>query len=109
MRLSERCTCGASLTITTDTLTASSARQAIETGQATDQITTWRKLHAWCLPAATLGAIKPHGDVVYIARCPIHGLHGERTECFVCGGPVERVAMEPVPATSPVEGDDTHV
>lgn len=35
-------------------------------------------------------------DVVYIARCPTHGLHGERTECFVCGGPVERVAMVPV-------------
>ena len=35
--------------------------------------------------------------LVYIARCPEHGLHGERTECFVCGGPVERVAMTPAP------------
>jgi hypothetical protein len=32
-------------------------------------------------------------EVVYIARCPEHGLHGERTECFVCGGEVEQVAM----------------
>jgi hypothetical protein len=30
-------------------------------------------------------------EVVYIARCPVHGLHGERHECFICGGPVERV------------------
>lgn len=28
-----------------------------------------------------------------VARCPEHGLHGERTECFVCGGPVEQVRM----------------
>lgn len=34
-------------------------------------------------------------DVVTIARCPEHGLHGERTECFVCGGPVEQVRMVP--------------
>lgn len=32
---------------------------------------------------------------VNIARCPEHGLHGERPECFACGGPVERVAMVP--------------
>lgn len=30
-----------------------------------------------------------------IAYCPEHGLHGERQECFVCGGPVERVEMVP--------------
>jgi hypothetical protein len=30
---------------------------------------------------------------VSIARCPEHGLHGERDACFVCGGPVEQVAM----------------
>lgn len=30
------------------------------------------------------------------ARCPDHGLHGERAECFVCGGPVERVPFIPV-------------
>lgn len=34
--------------------------------------------------------------VVNIARCPEHGLHGCRTECFVCGGPVEQVPMVPV-------------
>jgi len=28
---------------------------------------------------------------VHIARCTEHGLHGERTECFVCAGPVEQV------------------
>ncbi len=31
--------------------------------------------------------------VVSIARCPEHGLHGERTDCFVCGGDVEQVRM----------------
>lgn len=30
---------------------------------------------------------------VCIARCDEHGLHGERTECFVCGGPVTQVPM----------------
>lgn len=34
---------------------------------------------------------------VNIARCPEHGLHGERDECFVCGGPVEQVRMVVVP------------
>lgn len=29
--------------------------------------------------------------VVYIAKCDEHGLHGEREECFTCGGPVEHV------------------
>lgn len=37
-------------------------------------------------------------QAVNIARCPEHGLHGERTECFVCGGPVEQVPMYPLPA-----------
>ena len=32
-------------------------------------------------------------EPVLIARCPEHGLHGERQECFVCGGPVEQVPM----------------
>jgi hypothetical protein len=30
---------------------------------------------------------------VDIARCPEHGLHGQREECFVCGGPVEQVPV----------------
>jgi hypothetical protein len=28
-----------------------------------------------------------------VAYCSEHGLHGERSECFVCGGEVEQVAM----------------
>lgn len=28
-----------------------------------------------------------------VARCDEHGLHGERTECFVCGGRVEQIPM----------------
>lgn len=36
-------------------------------------------------------------EAVLIARCPQHGLHGERDSCFVCGGPVEQVLMAPVP------------
>lgn len=33
---------------------------------------------------------------VTIARCPEHGLHGDREECFVCGGPVEQVRIVPI-------------
>lgn len=36
--------------------------------------------------------------VVTIARCAEHGLHGDRRECFVCGGDVDRVPMIPVEA-----------
>ncbi|HWF25166.1 MAG TPA: hypothetical protein VG275_06955 [Solirubrobacteraceae bacterium] len=32
-------------------------------------------------------------ELVNIARCPEHGLHGCRTECFFCGGPVDQVEM----------------
>ena len=39
---------------------------------------------------------------VNIARCPEHGLHGERTECFVCGRPVEQV---PMVEKAPVEAE----
>lgn len=35
------------------------------------------------------------GAPVLVARCPEHGLHGERTECYECGGPVEQIAMVP--------------
>jgi hypothetical protein len=34
-----------------------------------------------------------HGPIVYVARCPEHGLHGCRDSCFDCGGPVEQVPM----------------
>lgn len=36
---------------------------------------------------------KPPGSIVWIARCPVHGIHGERTECFECGRPVQQVPM----------------
>lgn len=29
----------------------------------------------------------------FVARCPEHGLHGCRAECFECGGPVEQVEV----------------
>jgi hypothetical protein len=32
-------------------------------------------------------------QIVHVARCPEHGLHGCRTECHCCGGPVEQVPM----------------
>lgn len=35
---------------------------------------------------------RPPG-IVDVARCPEHGLHGQRDTCFECGGPVEQVAM----------------
>lgn len=37
----------------------------------------------------------PDGSV-NIARCPEHGLHGARDECFECGKPVEQIPMVPV-------------
>lgn len=36
----------------------------------------------------------------HIAYCPEHGLHGERPDCFVCGGPVEQVLMVPANANA---------
>lgn len=32
-------------------------------------------------------------DIVHIARCPQHGLHGERDTCFECGRAVDQVPM----------------
>lgn len=32
-------------------------------------------------------------SIVNIARCPLHGLHGAREECFTCGDPVEQIPM----------------
>jgi hypothetical protein len=40
-----------------------------------------------------VGDFTPLSPVVYIARCPECGLHGERSSCFECGGEVEQVAM----------------
>lgn len=40
--------------------------------------------------------------IVNIASCPVHGLHGQREECFVCGGPVEQVPMVPAAAVAPL-------
>lgn len=42
-------------------------------------------------------------SVVYIARCPAHGLLGERTACFECGGPVEQVPMVAIDYFTPDE------
>lgn len=32
-------------------------------------------------------------EIVYFARCPEHGLHGCRTNCFECGEEAEQVPM----------------
>lgn len=37
-------------------------------------------------------------ETVHVA--PEHGLHGARSQCFVCGGPIEQVAMVPVEAAT---------
>jgi hypothetical protein len=42
--------------------------------------------------------------IVNIARCPEHGLHGERPECFVCGGAVEQVPMVPASEITRLKG-----
>lgn len=52
--------------------------------------------HALDATGYVLAPACPADDrVVLIARCHEHGLHGERQACFVCGGPVEQVAMVP--------------
>jgi len=33
-------------------------------------------------------------DVVHVAWCPEHGLHGQRDRCFECGGPVRQVPFK---------------
>lgn len=35
----------------------------------------------------------PADDMVNIACCPDHGLHGARKTCFICEGEVEQVPM----------------
>lgn len=30
---------------------------------------------------------------IYVAHCPEHGLHGQRTSCFECSGRVDRVPL----------------
>lgn len=48
-------------------------------------------------------------SVVHVARCPEHGLHGCRDECFVCGGSVEQVAMVPLADLHPAVAECGHV
>lgn len=57
-------------------------------------------------PCNTEGCIgcAPAMEVVNIARCPDHGLHGERDTCFICDGPVEQVPMVEVSAPTMDEG-----
>lgn len=65
-----------------------------------------RKVCAGCLVADVLNdydlGLLP---TVEIARCPEHGLHGQRDECFICEGPVEQVRMVPLAAASPSKED----
>jgi hypothetical protein len=42
-----------------------------------------------------VAAVTQRDESIDIARCPEHGLQGERQGCFICGGPVEPVAMVP--------------
>lgn len=57
------------------------------------------------LPAGEPAVPGEAREVVHIARCSEHGLHGERTECFVCRGPVEQVAMVALDPAPPVPGE----
>jgi hypothetical protein len=52
-----------------------------------------------------MSAADNYAEGVDIAFCPEHGLHGCRTECFACGGPVEQIRMVPVRPT-PSETDE---
>lgn len=49
--------------------------------------------HPGADPAHEVGGTTHRPEPVLIARCPEHGLHGCRNECFVCGQPVEQVPM----------------
>ena len=44
-------------------------------------------------------------EVVNIARCPEHGLHGRRETCFECGAPVKQVPMVPLADAQKLEGE----
>lgn len=60
-------------------------------------------LASLCEPTrAVLAEITTPGppETVYIARCPEHGLHGCRQECFECRGPVEQVPMVEITTAS---------
>lgn len=41
----------------------------------------------------TLLRQRPPFTVIQVARCPEHGLHGLRSECHECGGPVDQVEL----------------
>ncbi len=46
-------------------------------------------------------------EAAHIAWCPDHGLHGERTACFVCGGPVAQLPM--IPAECALTGNEARL
>lgn len=73
MRVDLKCPCGGAFTLAWD------ACYQRECDRAGELIQEW-----WCQHA--------HVEVL-IARCPEHGLHGQREACFECGGPVEQVPM----------------
>jgi hypothetical protein len=45
-------------------------------------------------PPTSIG-IRQWSGAAEVAWCPEHGLHGQRTTCHVCDGPVEQVTMMP--------------
>lgn len=58
--------------------------------------------------AARRRAIREAGAVA-IARCPEHGLHGMRVECYVCGEGVELVAMVGVEERDELRAHNEHL
>lgn len=44
-------------------------------------------------------------DAILIARCPIHGLHGERERCYVCDLPCEQVRLVSAERLRAAEGE----
>lgn len=49
------------------------------------------------------GEAKHHGPCewgpFFVARCPEHGVHGQRETCFECGGSVKQITVVPVAAS----------
>lgn len=46
--------------------------------------------------STSVHAIPQAIGAVFIARCPDHGLHGQRDECFDCNQPVDQIPYVPL-------------
>lgn len=65
-----------------------------------DELSADEKLAMESIAARIQSDLLDVANITHFARCEEHGLHGRRDNCFVCGGPVEQVAMVPLRNTT---------